>query len=264
MNWNHFIGFALASILCQITASILAMLHKRKPALLSAIAGIAILGGFITGFWIEAHRPPLASMGETRLWYAFFLSLCGLCVYATYRYRWILGLSTVVSTVFLLLNLLRPELQTRPLMPILQSIWFIPHVIVYIFAYGLLSVSFLLSLLSLIRPCYAADTRYMRHIDQLTQLGAGFILAGICLGAVWAKQAWGYYWNWDPKETWALITLLCYGLYIGMRHCFTENRLFGPMTCAGVQILGFIALQISWYGINYLKAAQGMSVHTYA
>ncbi len=264
MNWNHFIGFALASILFQIAASLLALFHKRKPALLLSIGGIAILGVFIAGFWIAMQRPPLASMGETRLWYAFFLSLCGLCVYAAYHYQWILGLSTVISTVFLLLNILRPELQVRPLMPILQSGWFIPHVIVYIFAYGILSVAFLLSLLSLIHPIRTTDTRYMTGIDRLTRIGSGFILAGICLGAVWAKQAWGYYWNWDPKETWALVTLLCYGLYLGMRHCYTESRLFGPWTCAWVQILGFIALQISWYGINYLKAAQGMSVHTYA
>ncbi|MDE6493351.1 MAG: cytochrome c biogenesis protein CcsA [Bacteroidales bacterium] len=264
MNWNHFIGFALAGIFFQIAASILAFLNKRKPALWMEACGLAVLGVFIAGFWITAQRPPLASMGETRLWYAFFLGLCGLGVYAAYRYRWILGLGTLLSTVFLLLNLFRPELQTRPLMPILQSGWFIPHVIVYIFAYGLLSVSFLLSLYSLFRPRHTANTQLMAHIDQLTRLGAGFILTGICLGAIWAKQAWGYFWTWDPKETWALITLLCYGIYIGMRQCNAVQAIFRDRSCAFVQMLGFIALQISWYGINYLKAAQGMSVHTYA
>lgn len=84
-------------------------------------------------------------------------------------------------------------------------------------------------------------------------------MTGLLLGAVWAKQAWGTYWGWDPKETWAAITLLSYLLYI-------HHRLYAPRkfeVSFALLILSFLFLQICWYGVNYLPAAQGSSIHTY-
>lgn len=77
-------------------------------------------------------------------------------------------------------------------------------------------------------------------------------------GAIWAKDAWGNYWSWDPKETWAAITWAGYLLYIHL-------RLFGkttPKILYVVLIGSFLTLQMCWYGVNYLPAAQ-QSVHLY-
>lgn len=78
-------------------------------------------------------------------------------------------------------------------------------------------------------------------------------------GALWAKDAWGDYWAWDPKETWAAITWLAYLLYMHLRLTSRTN----PRLSLRLLIIAFVLLQICWWGINYLPSAQGMSIHTY-
>ena len=81
---------------------------------------------------------------------------------------------------------------------------------------------------------------------------------GMLTGAVWAKAAWGNYWNWDPKETWAAITWGGYLLYLHLRLRGTVR----PKMLYAVLIVSFLALQMCWYGVNYLPAALE-SVHLY-
>ena len=83
---------------------------------------------------------------------------------------------------------------------------------------------------------------------------------GLLSGALWAKEAWGHYWSWDPKETWAAITWFCYLSYIHYRlHRKTSYSIALIML-----LISFLLLQMAWYGINYLPSAQGVSVHTYS
>ena len=84
--------------------------------------------------WEYLQRPPLRTMGETRLWYSFFMGIAGLLTYIRWKYRWILSFSTLLSTVFVVINLLKPEIHDQSLMPALQGVWFIPHVTVYMFS----------------------------------------------------------------------------------------------------------------------------------
>lgn len=266
MNWIHFIYLAIPAWLCWLAASVLAFARPeiKKTILGLSITGLLIFAIFIGGFWIHAGRFPLTTTGETRLWYIFFLMICGLGVYLRYRYRWVLGMSTLLSGIFILLNILKPDLIAEPMMPVLRSFWFVPHVIVYIFAYGILGVAFLLSLWYL---CGQGNSQQKEEIplriDSLTRLGLGFLTLGACLGAIWAERAWGYYWTWDPKETWALISILVYGVYLCLRHSRQEFPVFDRKWVLWIQILGFICLQVCWYGVHYLKAAQGLSIHIY-
>ena len=94
---------------------------------------------------MSLERPPLRTMGETRLWYAFFLPTAGLIVYSRWRYPWILAFSTVLAGVFTTINIVNPEIHNKTLMPALQSPWFAPHVIVYMFAYAVLGAAALMS-----------------------------------------------------------------------------------------------------------------------
>ena len=150
MGWEEYPWFCIATLLCWAIAAATAFGQKhRNTTLFLGGLGIGIQAFFLIGFWIHAQRPPLASLGETRLWYVFFLLLLGWFVFYAFRYRWIPALSWVLALVFSLPNLLKPELHTQGLMPVLQSFWFIPHVILYIFAYSLLAISFLLSIYGL-------------------------------------------------------------------------------------------------------------------
>ena len=100
----------------------------------------------------------MRTLGETRLWYSLFLSVAGIAMYARYRYSWLLTFSTIVATVFICVNLFKPEIHDRTLMPALQSAWFVPHVIVYMMAYALLGATAVFALYLWLRPSHREVT----------------------------------------------------------------------------------------------------------
>ena len=152
MDWNHFIIYAFAAIVCWIAGAVLAWKSSRRlwPNVLTLL-GLGIFFSFIVGMWVSLERPPLRTMGETRLWYSFFLPMVGLVVYNRWRYKWILSFSTLMAVVFICINIFKPEIHNKTLMPALQSAWFAPHVIVYMFAYALLGAAFVMVLYLLLR-----------------------------------------------------------------------------------------------------------------
>ena len=134
---------------------------------------------------------------------------------------------------------------TKTLVPALQSPWFAPHVFVYIFAYTLLGVAVIIA--------------WWKLADDLVYVSLAFLTIGMLFGALWAKEAWGHYWSWDPKETWAAITWIAYLVYIHYR----QIPLHRERLALWMLIISFVLLQMCWWGINYLPSAQGSSVHTY-
>ena len=135
---------------------------------------------------------------------------------------------------------------TKTLMPALQSPWFAPHVFVYIFAYALLGVAVVIA--------------WWKLADDLVYVSLAFLTIGMLFGALWAKEAWGHYWSWDPKETWAAITWLAYLLFIHYRQLPRHRE----RLALWILVISFALLQMCWWGINYLPSAQGSSVHTYS
>ena len=260
MTWGDLIWFAAAATLCWGIGAVTAYRSSRPRNVLIPFAlGSAIFLAFIVGLWLSLERPPLRTMGETRLWYSFFLSVAGMIVYARWRYRWILSFSALLAVVFIGVNLLKPEIHSKTLMPALQSAWFVPHVIVYMFAYALLGAATLFVLYLWLRPNHSIPTREEFGIcDNLVRIGWAFLTFGMIMGALWAKQAWGDYWTWDPKETWATATWLSYLLYLHLRRQRHDYRMAFALI-----LVSFLLLQMCWYGINFLPAAQGMSVHSY-
>lgn len=254
IGWDIFIYFAAGAIVAGATASILSFIGKSKAAVVSAVLSSVILTAFIVHLWIYLERPPLRTMGETRLWYSFFAGIAGLFTYIRWKYKWILTFSTLLSTVFLLLNIFKPEIHDQGLMPALQSPWFIPHVTVYMFSYSLLGCAFLIALVRLFKN----SDDLLPAADTLVYLGVAFLTFGMLSGAIWAKSAWGHFWSWDPKETWALITWLTYLIYIHLRFYRKGNT---GLWCF-LLIFGFACLQMCWWGINFLPTAQN-SIHTY-
>lgn len=256
MTWDLFYIFAAVSVLLSAAGALVAAFSEKRGGLAAAlsVAGIAVLAAFITGMWISLGRPPMKTMGETRLWYSLFVSLTGLFVFLRWRFRWILSLSTVLSAVFCIINVLKPEVHDQTLMPALQSMWFIPHVTVYMMAYGILACSCLLALAGILKN----DTRYLKSIDTLVYIGTALLFAGLLMGAVWAKQAWGNFWEWDPKETWAGITCAVYLLYIHLRlSSKVEKKMYFYIVIAG-----FLLMQMCWYGYQYLPSSEN-SMHIY-
>ncbi len=261
MNWDHFIYFAAASVLLWIIASVTALRSNKKliPTLLT-LSGLIVFFVFIMGMWQSLERPPLRTMGETRLWYSFFLPVAGIITYQRWGYKWILSFSTILSVVFIIVNIVKPEIHNKVLMPALQSPWFAPHVIIYMFSYAILGAVTLVALYYLVREKKISDKdKIMDMTDNLVYVGTAFITMGMLMGAIWAKAAWGHYWSWDPKETWAAATWIGYLIYI-------HYRLRKQSTNQNAMILlvfAFLLLQMTWYGVNYLPSARS-SVHTYS
>ncbi len=259
MSWDLFIWFALSAAVCWIIGAVFAWKGRHWLVTGFTILGLLVYAAFIVGMWLSLERPPLRTQGETRLWYSFFLPLVGIVVYGRWRYKWILSFTTVLSLVFICVNLFKPEIHNKTLMPALMSPWFAPHVIVYMLSYAILGAATVMAIYLLFFHRNKTTDAEMAMTDNLVYVGLSFLTFGMLFGSLWAKEVWGTYWGWDPKETWAAITWLCYVLYI----LFRKVRPREYRTALWLLIFAYLCLQMCWWGINYLQSARATSVHVY-
>lgn len=259
MSWNVYPFFAFIAILCWLGAGLLLVVNKKRWVVSIISLGIIVYGAFIICLWSALERPPFRTMGETRLWYAFFLSLTGLLIYLIWRYRWIPVCTGIIASVFALVNVLKPEIHSTTLMPALQSPWFIPHVSVYILSYAMLGIATITAVTQLFKISKQKEDEHLYlMIDNIMYIGFAFLIFGLISGAIWAKEAWGHYWSWDPKETWAFITAVAFLICIHLR---LQER-FNKITLWLIPF-SFALLMVTWIGVNYLPSAQS-SVHVYS
>ena len=191
-----------------------------------------------------------------------FLMLAGAVCLLGLKYvpkRWWVLLAALLSTAFFtFLTVSRMGPSAKNLMPALQSPWFIPHLIVYMAGYALLAMATLMAVYLLLFKKGALE-KGMDITDNLVYVGLAFLTIGMLFGALWAKEAWGHYWAWDPKETWAAITWLCYLVYLHFRKAEPARW----RAACRILLFSFVCLQICWWGINYLPSAHIDSLHTY-
>jgi len=175
------------------------------------------------------------------------------------HWLWILIYGLIVALVFVIINLLKPIFNTRNPMPALQSMWYVPHVTAYILSYFFMSTAAITAVILLCRYRKIDGSEpLMGFTDNLIFIGFGLYMTGLLMGAVWAKEAWGQYWSWDPKETWAFATAAAYLLYIHLRNREDKPKRF----TLWLIIIGLIFLLITWKGVGYLPASTH-SVHLY-
>jgi ABC-type transport system involved in cytochrome c biogenesis permease subunit len=161
-------------------------------------------------------------------------------------------IAVLIGAAFFCVHHFMPILHSDTLVPALQSPWFKPHIIVYMLAYTLMASAAVIALFMLV-------SSWRGHLDNLVYIGLSLITIGMLFGALWAKEAWGHYWSWDPKETWAAITWFAYLVYVHYRQLPTHR----PRLALWIVLVSFVLLQMCWWGINYLPSAQGSSVHVY-
>ena len=163
-----------------------------------------------------------------------------------------LSIAVVVAAAFFCVHHFMPILHSDTLVPALQSPWFRPHIIAYMTAYTLMASAAVLAVYLLVRSKEG-------NLDTFVYIGIALITIGMLFGALWAKEAWGHYWSWDPKETWAAITWFAYLVYVHYRKIPTHK----PKLALWVLLISFVLLQMCWWGINFLPSAQGASAHVY-
>ena len=214
---------------------------------------------------IAAGRAPMTNQYEFSTCFAWALCLVSLIFIFRYRFT-VLG---VFANPVILLIMGYASSQNREigqLMPALNSGWLIFHVSTAILAYGAFGVSFALGLVFLIREKIRAESFLDQHIpekeklDQIeyksVSLGMLFLTVTIILGAFWAKQAWGSYWSWDPKETWSLVTWIIYAIYLHLR----ITRKWQGKAAAIFAVFGFLCVIFTYIGVNTFLPG----LHSYA
>lgn len=167
----------------------------------------------------------------------------------TWHSKAVIPIIIVLAVIFGFVSLARISFGT--LMPALRSLWFVPHLIIYMVAYSVMAVSLALGLWSL-----RGSERMALISRKLLASASSLLIIGMLCGAVWAKYAWGDYWTWDAKECWAATTWL-----------FTLAGIHLPISKKNTKIVcfilaAFLAIQVTWYGVNHLPSAQ-YSMHTY-
>jgi len=235
--------------------------YLKNLATILSFSAVLILGFYIVQLWISLERPPLRTKGETRLWYATIVPLITLIIHTKLKTYWFAIYGQIMASVFLITNLLHPDYFDMTLMPALQSFWFVPHVIIYMVAYALLASTVIYAVHGLYLH-YKGNNEPIKLIliraDILIYIGFALATFGISFGAFWAKEAWGSYWAWDPKETWALVSWLCYLTYIHFRRRH-QNKKFLALWFL---VICFLMLLIGWHGVDYMPSAT-QSMHSY-
>ena len=169
-------------------------------------------------------------------------------------------IALLIVAAFFCVHHFMPILHSDTLVPALQSPWFRPHIIVYMLAYTLMASAAVIAMYLMLFKKTIADTPILNSQFSIVCIGISLITIGMLFGALWAKEAWGHYWSWDPKETWAAITWFAYLVYVHYRQLPTHR----PRLALWILLVSFVLLQMCWWGIKFLPAAQGSSAHVYS
>ena len=270
--YNHFEAFYRA-IWCYGIAFVIliaAHLRKRGGALQSigvavAILGLALQAAGIVMRCMIAGRPPVTNMYESIIWVSFAVSFFGMIFFVRYRAPIYLLAALPVTLIALLLVHQMPIAMPSsidPLVPVLRdNFWLTIHVLTITLSYAAFALAMGFGHILLWRyarnPAAArADAPMHFWLYRVLQLGVLLLAAGTILGGVWANYSWGRFWGWDPKETWALIALLCYILAL-------HGRLADWWTQFGLAVASvvcFLAVLMAWYGVNFVL---GKGLHSY-
>jgi cytochrome c-type biogenesis protein CcsB len=269
---NHFEAFYRAIWLYGLAFLVLLIARARGGGRLLRNVGVAIAllaiafhaSGIVMRCLI-AGRPPVTNMYESIIWVSFAVSFFGMIFFARYRTPVYLLAALPVTLVALLLVHQMPIAMPSnidPLVPVLRdNFWLTIHVLTITLSYAAFALAMgfghiLLWRYSLNPNDARADAPMHFWLYRVLQLGVLLLAAGTILGGVWANYSWGRFWGWDPKETWALIALLCYltALHGRLAGWWTE---FGLVVAS---VICFLAVLMAWYGVNFVL---GKGLHSY-
>lgn len=239
---------------------------KRIPSILFLLSYTAV--GLIFVYltiqlglrWYISSHLPLSNGFETMQFMGW--CSCLLTLMFSKRYLLLLPFGILVCGVTLLVAMMgESSPQITNLMPVLHSPLLSIHVMVIMTAYTLLAFTMLngiASILFIVRGSGHGRATYLQAVSRLIMYPAVFLLAiGIFVGAVWANQSWGRYWGWDPKEVWALITLLIYSFSLHpVSLSGFHNTLFYHIFC----IVAFLSVVVTYFGVNFFLGG----MHSYA
>jgi ABC-type transport system involved in cytochrome c biogenesis permease subunit len=240
-----------AAALFYISTLLLAT-KRRKPGLIFGILASALNFGVIGyNFFVNGYVP-FVSMYQVLTFLALSFMLTYLYLHFSLKMKWLAPYFTAGSALVLTGVSFMPINIVWHFAPALQAVWFIPHVFSYMLSYSLCGVAFLLVVINMF---WKQKERVDEGVYHLVRIAYPFMTTGLLFGAIWANDVWGAFWSWDPKENWSLVTWLLYSLYL---HC-RRNKSLKWLSEVFI-IIGFIALLMTFFGVNLFKAS---GLHTY-
>jgi cytochrome c-type biogenesis protein CcsB len=277
--YNHidiFSKLSLAYVLIGLALLAFAFISIVKPKLniklVTNIVTILLVGVFLihtAGLglrWYIAGHAPWSDSYESILFIAWATALAGF-VFAK-KSALAFAATSILAGIFLFvafLSTLNP--QVTNLVPVLKSYWLMIHVAVITSSYGFLGLGALLGLFVMVlliidrnknTPHITRAVKELTIINEITLIiGLGLLTVGNFLGGVWANESWGRYWGWDPKETWAAVTILVYAAVVHMRFIPKLNNIYAFNVAA---ILAYFSVIMTYFGVNYYLSG----MHSYA
>ena len=231
---------------------------------------IALIWRWVYSYKIGAGHAPMTNLYESMVFFAWCIVFIYLIFESQYKNK-VIGVFIMPFAFFSMAYSLFLHSDIEPLMPALQSNWLLSHVTTCFFAYAAFAVSCGTSVMYLIILkkagkkkkieegilSYFPDKKLLEEIIYKSiLLGFPLLAMGIITGAIWANNAWGSYWSWDPKETWSLITWLIYAAFL---HARITQGWRGKRT-AILSIIGFSAVIFTYLGVNLILSG----LHSYA
>lgn len=244
--------------------------NDRVLSIATYIAAIGWVPHTVAGIvrWVQAGYPPIVSSYETLSIVAWVAILMFLVLQWRFAKTRVLGVA-VLPISFLMMGLGRlPSQPIEPLSPSLKSYWLLIHALFAELGHGSFIIATACAVLFLLKERQSARGEISSFYERLPSLdilddlsyrfiAIGFVLHAVMIisGSIWANQAWGRYWGWDPVETWSLITWLIYGVYLHLR----LFRAWEGKKAAWLAIGAFILVLFTFWGVGYVTP----SIHRY-
>jgi len=261
------VGFTLLvlSFVKIIKPSFKLGLFTKASFVLLVLFLVAHTTGLAIRWYISGHAP-WSNGYESMVYIAWATVLAGFIF--SKRSPITLAATSILSGLILFvahLNWMDP--QVTNLVPVLQSYWLSIHVSMITASYGFLGLGALLGFITLIlfilkneknERQISLSIKELNAINEMSlMIGLAMLTVGNFLGGVWANESWGRYWGWDPKETWALVTILVYAVVIHLRFI---KSLYTPFLYSVISLMAFTSVLMTYFGVNYYLAG----MHSYA
>jgi cytochrome c-type biogenesis protein CcsB len=216
--------------------------------------------------WYISGNAPWSNAYESIIYVAFAVMLFGFIVGRKSSLTIAAAaFLTAIILAFAHQNWLDPEIAN--LVPVLNSWWLLVHVSIIVASYGPFALGMILGILALILTIFTTQRNKERvnlYIKELTTInemaltiGLIMLTIGNFLGGMWANESWGRYWGWDPKETWALISIMIYAFVLHMR---LIPGLRGNVTFNFASAFAFLSIMMTYFGVNFYLSG----LHSYA
>lgn len=227
--------------------------------LAAAVAGFIAHTAALIVRWVESYslgfgHAPLSNFYESLIFFSWAIVLLYLILERKNAFRDLGVFCMPVAFIFMAYASFSPNVKShiQPLIPALKSNWLISHVITCFLGYAAFIIASIFSVMYLTKSVKEGESQNREQIEQRiyqsVTIGFIFFTIGIITGSVWANSAWGRYWGWDPKETWALITWLVYASALHAR----LNLSWSGKKFAILVLVGCISVLFTYFGVNYL------------